>query len=283
MSSARLGLIAGNRAFPLLFAQAARREGVEYISAVGFYNITDPGLEKHVDRLEWISVGQFGKLISHFKEEEIKELVMAGQVPPKLVLKDIRLDWKGIQLMGRLKNKNADTVFRAVAEELAKEGLELVDSTRYLKSLMPGPGVPTYRKPSPREMKEVRFSLQMAKGIARLDIGQTVVVKNGAVVAVEAIEGTDEAIRRGAAIGGEGVIVAKVAKPMQDMRFDVPVIGPDTVDVLVEVRASLLAVEAGMTLVLDQEQVIKEANRTRLGIVMEPVPQPEEWEGREIL
>ena len=267
MSSLKVGLISGNRTFPLYFAKAAKEEGVDYIAAAAFHDITDSGLAKLVDRIEWFSIGQLNRLIRFFKSEGINEVVMAGQIPPTLMLKNLKLDWRSVKLLGRLKNRNADTVLGAIAEELQKEGISLVDSTKYMKNSMPNSGVLTRKKPNKQQKDDILFGLEIAKGIAGMDIGQTVIVKNGVVLAVEAVEGTDEAIRRAAKIGRERIVVVKVAKPDQDMRFDVPIIGIDTIDILKSTKAAVLAVEADMTLFLDKNEVLDRANQEGLCIV----------------
>jgi DUF1009 family protein len=262
----KIGLIAGNGRFPFLVADEIRKQGDQVI-AIGLKEETDPSLSGSVDKLSWVALGQFQKLIDTLLEEKVTVAIMAGQVKHAQLFAGLSLDWRAIKLLGRLANKKTDSILGAVADELAKEGIQLLPSHQYLQHLLPKPGLLCGKKLSGSEQKDAEFGHRMAKEIAGLDIGQTVVVKDLAVLAVESIEGTDQCIRRAAQYAGANVIIAKVAKPKQDFRFDVPVIGMRTIDVMVEVKARALAIEAGVTLLLDREQLLAAAKEKGITIV----------------
>ncbi|MEW6381598.1 MAG: UDP-2,3-diacylglucosamine diphosphatase LpxI [bacterium] len=261
-----LGLIAGSGQFPIVVANEAKKQGLRVV-AVGINRITSPNLLFSVDKLSWIELGNLSKLIKEFKAEGITKAIMAGQIRHVNLFREIRIDWRTLLLLKRLINKKADTILGAVADELEREGIHILDSTQYLAPLLPQPGVITKRKPSKKEMKDIEFGFEIAKRIAGADIGQTVVVKDMTVVAVEAMEGTDETIRRGGVIGGKKTVVVKVSKPNQDMRFDVPVIGLGTMKSLKEAQAAVLAIESGKTLFFDREEVIAEADAENISLV----------------
>ncbi|MCC7518907.1 MAG: UDP-2,3-diacylglucosamine diphosphatase LpxI [Verrucomicrobiae bacterium] len=261
-----LGIIAGNRIFPRIFAKEARRAGVARLVAVAFEGETDPALEPLVDRVEWMKLGQLNRLVQAFKANGVRRVVMVGQIAPKNLYANLRVDLRMAALLARLKRRNAETIFGAVGEELAKDGLELVSHTEFLASLIPGPGVLTRRKPKAAERAAFQFGWRVAKEIAALDIGQTVVVKEGTVLAVEAFEGTDECLRRGGALGQGGAIAVKVTKPNQDMRFDIPCIGPETVAILKASGIAAMAVEAGRTLLLAKEELLAAADAAGLAL-----------------
>ena len=243
-----LGIIAGKGQFPILIANEARKKGLKTI-AIGFNGITSPLLESHVDKLCWVDLASFSKLIKKLKEEGIKKTVLAGHVHHVNILKEIKFDLRTFRLLKQLVNKKADSILKAVADEIEQEGIQVLDSTTFLTFLLPPAGVLTKRKPTKKEMKDIEFGFEIAKGIAGFDIGQTVVVKDKTVVAVEAMEGTDETIKRGGQIGGKGVVVIKVSKPKQDMRFDVPVIGYHTLQSLKKANAAVMAIESGKNFV----------------------------------
>ena len=228
---------------------------------------TDPALAQWVDAVFWIKVGQLGKLISIFKEQGVHDVLMAGGIKKTRLFDGAMPDLRGLALLARMAYKKDDALLRAVAEELESEGITVRESTLYLDTLLALPGVLTKRKPTRDESKDISFGWQMAKEIGRLDIGQTVVVKDQAILAVEAIEGTDEAIKRGGRLCGEGAVVVKVCKPQQDPRFDLPAIGVGTVQTMSAVKATCLAVEAGKTIILDRENVVREADRAGIAIV----------------
>jgi DUF1009 family protein len=261
-----LGIIAGNGVYPRLLAEAARRAGVKRIVAAAFTNETDDRLVGVVDEIEWMRVGQLGKLINCFRNAGVAEAIMAGQIAPKNLF-DLRPDWKMLLLLGRLKRRNAESIFAAIGDELAGAGITLLPATSFLDESMAPAGVIAGRKLSRREEDDVTFGFEIAREMSRLDIGQTVIVKNGTVLAVEAFEGTNDAIKRGGELAREAAIMAKVAKPTQDMRFDVPVVGVETVRVAAAAKLRVIAVEAGKTLLLEKEAVIESAARSNISIV----------------
>jgi DUF1009 family protein len=249
-----LGLIAGNRTLPLLFARQARSLGVKRLVAVAFEGETDPTLASLVDDLVWIKVGQLSKLITAFTDRGVRQCVMLGQIAPKH-LYDVRPDLRGMALLLRLKEKNAHTIFGGVAEELKKDGVELVEATPWLKPLMPGGNFLLGKKLSNDQRDDVAFGYRIAKEISRLEIGQSVVVKRGTVLAVEGFEGTDQCLARGGTLAGKGgdAVAVKVAKLNHDMRFDIPCIGPQTLETCAASGVAVLALESGRTLLLEQE------------------------------
>ena len=265
----KIGIIAGNGSFPILVAEAAKQAGVKVI-VVAIKEEADKKLNEIADSIYWISVGQFKTLIKILKEEGIKEAVMAGQIHHKLIFSEIELDAELVKLFLTLKNKKTDTILGAIAARLGQLGITLIDSSTYLKDYLPLPGVLTKKKPTKDQQEDINFGLEIAKAIAGLDIGQTVVVKDKAVLAVEAIEGTDEAIFRGSSYCPSGAIVVKVSKPNQDMRFDVPVIGRRTIETLKKAKISVLAIEAQRTLFLDQDYVLAQANESNICIIALP-------------
>ncbi|MFC1704374.1 LpxI family protein [Candidatus Omnitrophota bacterium] len=263
-----LGLIAGNGRFPVVFAQAAKRKANVTIFAVGIKGDTSRELKKYVDKLFWVGPGELKKLLGMLKAGNISEVVMAGQVNPKnLFNKKIALDQDIKALLERVKDKKADTIFSAVAEKLQELGIQLIDSTIYLKDLMPPKGALTQRTPTPAEWDDIMFGKDIAKHIGHLDIGQTVCIKQKAILAIEALEGTDEAILRAGRLGNGNVTVVKVSKPQQDMRFDIPVIGMNTIKSLITAKACCLAIEAEKTLLLDREQCVAQANKKGICII----------------
>jgi DUF1009 family protein len=263
----RIGLIAGNGRFPILFAEEAKKKGVEVV-AIGIDGETEKELERHVSRIYWLGVGELEKLSQVFLKEKISSVVMAGQVKHKTVFeKNIKIDSQMQKLLDALKDKKTDSLIGAVAKRLEEMGLKVMDSTMFLSDSLPEKGILTKNSLNEKILKDIEFGKGVAKSIAGLDIGQSVVVKDSVCLAIEAIEGTDEAIRRGARYGKEGVSVIKVSKPNQDMRFDVPIIGPETIKLLKEVKAACIAIEAKKTLIIDREETIKLANEAGIGIV----------------
>ncbi|MDD5259214.1 MAG: UDP-2,3-diacylglucosamine diphosphatase LpxI [bacterium] len=261
-----IGLIAGNGDYPLHFAKAAKAQGKRIIT-VALEGETEPGLKTLVDGFTWVGLGQLNRLIDIFKKENITQVVMAGQVKHFRLFDLLKLDLRAAGLLKRLPNKKADTILGGVAEELGKEGIALVDSRIFLEKFIPPAGILTKAKPSKEQEKDIEFGLKIAKGIAALDVGQTIVVKDRAVLAVEAMEGTDQTILRGGKIGKGDVVVVKVSKPNQDFRFDVPIIGENTITVLHEAGAWVLAFCAGETLILNIDAVIKQADTYKLCLV----------------
>ena len=260
-------MIAGVGRLPVEFARAARGMGVHVIG-VGVLPEVDPELSREASSFEYINIAKLNRIIKVFKREKVTEITLLGKITKELVYAHRELpDLRVLKIFSRIKNFSDDTLTLALVEELAAEGITVLDQTELLRPLMPAPGVLTQRKPTEQELADMRFGLGMAKKIGGLDIGQTVVVKNRAIMAVEAIEGTDACIRRGGQLGRGGVTVAKSAKPKQDMRFDVPGIGPDTLDSMVEAGASALVIEAGKTLVVDRETMVKKADQHGITIV----------------
>lgn len=263
-----LGLIAGNRTLPLLFAQQARRLGVQRLVAIGFEHETDPHLAALVDQLIWIKVGQLSKMIAALTESGVKQCVMVGQLAPKNLF-DLRPDLRAMVLLLRLKERNAHSLFGAVADELRREGIEVIEATPWLQPLMPAAGFHLGPKLSAEQRIDVAFGFRIAKEVSRLEIGQTVVVKGGTVLAVEGFEGTDACLLRGGGLAGPagGAVALKVAKQAHDMRFDLPCVGPQTVETCAAAKIGVLAVEAGKTLLLEREKVEALVRHHRVGLV----------------
>jgi UDP-2,3-diacylglucosamine hydrolase len=261
-----LGIIAGNGAYPQLLANSARKAGVKKIVSAAFTDETDPVLAQHVDLVEWMRVGQLGRLLKFFRDQKVHHAIMAGQIAPKNLF-DLRPDWKALLLLGRLKQRNAESIFAAIADELAVIDIDLLPATTFLEDSLALTGLIAGPKLSRREQEDVDLGWKIAKEIARLDIGQTVIVKNGTVVAVEALEGTNETIERGGALAHKDAIMVKVAKPNQDTRFDVPVIGIETIRVAAEAKLRVIAVEAGKTLLLERGAIVDLANRSKISLV----------------
>jgi DUF1009 family protein len=277
----KLGLIAGNGRFPFLLLDAARAHGTEVVVAA-IKEETDPEIDVRAAadpgiHVYWLSLGELSRLIDTFHKEGVTQAIMAGQVKHKQIFSSIRPDWRLAKLLMSLRTKNTDMLLGAVAKVLGDEGIELIPSTSYLEPLLAAPGVLTSRAPSDQEQKDIAYGREVALAIAGFDLGQTVVVASQACVAVEAMEGTDAAIERAGALMqtldedpstlGRSLTVVKVAKPKQDMRFDVPVIGARTIDTMRGAHATCLAIEAHRTLVFDRDKVIELADRAGIAIV----------------
>jgi DUF1009 family protein len=262
-----LGLIAGSRSLPLELARQIKRAGVPRLVAVAFEGETDPALATLVDDLVWLRVGQLSKLIAAFTDRGVHHCVMAGQIAPKR-LYDVRPDLRALALLVRLKERNAHTLFGAIADELRKEGVELIAATPWLRPLMPDAGFGLGPRLTAAQRAEVAFGLRVAKEVARLEIGQTVVVKAGTVLAVEGFEGTDPCLTRGGGLAGPagGAVAVKVAKEQHDMRFDIPCLGPQTLEICVAARIAVLAIEAGKTILLAQDTCRQLAEAHRLTV-----------------
>jgi DUF1009 family protein len=261
-----LGIIAGSGVYPRLVADAAQKAGVEKIVAAAFTGETDPAITQHVHLIEWMRVGQLNRLLKFFNQNKVHHAIMAGQIAPKNLF-ELRPDLKALMLLGKLKQRNAESIFAAIADELVKIDVDLLPATTFLEDSLATAGLIAGAKLSRQEEDDVDLGWKIAKEIARLDIGQTVIVKNGTVVAVEAFEGTNDAIKRGGALAREGAVMVKVAKPDQDMRFDVPAIGVKTVGIAAEAKLRVIAVETGKTLLLERDTIIDLANRSRISIV----------------
>jgi DUF1009 family protein len=263
-----LGLIAGNRTLPLQFAKLARGSGVERLIAVAFEGETDPSITSLVDDTVWLKVGQLSRMISAFKERGVKQCVMLGQIAPKNLF-DLRPDLRAMAMLLRLKEKNAHSIFGAIADELRKDGVDLIEPTPWLGPLMPGSGFRLGPKFTEQQNADLAYGFKIAKEISRLEIGQTVVVKNGAVLAVEAFEGTDKCLTRGGELAGPegGAVAVKVAKLNHDLRFDIPCVGSRTLEVCATARIGAMGFEAGKTLLLDQEQMESVSTARKIGVV----------------
>ncbi|MBU4263140.1 MAG: UDP-2,3-diacylglucosamine diphosphatase LpxI [Proteobacteria bacterium] len=264
--TSRIGIIAGGGQFPYLFAEAAKKAGREVV-IIGHKGESHPDLEAIADCFCWVKLGQLGKIIKFFQKEKVEETVFLGTITKTRIFRDVLPDLKGISLWNKIDVRQDDAILRAFAGELEKEGIKVLDSTLYLQHLLFPAGILTCKKPTAGQRRDIDFGFQMARAIGKLDIGQCVVVRDMAVVAVEAIEGTDAAIKRGGALAREKAVVVKVKKPDQDFRFDLPAIGPTTIESMQEVRAAVLAVEAGQALFFDRETVISQADKAGIVVV----------------
>ncbi|WP_038170686.1 UDP-2,3-diacylglucosamine diphosphatase LpxI [Verrucomicrobium sp. BvORR106] len=261
-----IALIAGNGVYPETFVRAARKAGVDRLVVAGFIDETRPNLEETVDAMAWFRVGQLSKMIAFFKKEGVKHVVMVGQIAPKNLF-DLRPDLRLLMMLARLKRRNAETLFGGIADEMKKDGIELLPATTFLEEFMPAAGHVAGPNPKKRRWEDAEYGFTIAKASSKLDIGQTVVVRNGTVLAVEAFEGTNEAIKRGGALGKGSATMVKVSKPNQDMRFDVPVVGPDTISTAAAAGVDVIAVEAGMTLILDQSEVFRRCAELKVSLL----------------
>ena len=266
-SSSRFGLIAGNGKFPFLVLEAARSQGVDMIVAA-IKEEASPDIEQHAKTVHWLSLGQLGKLIKTFKAEGVNHAIMAGQVKHKQIFSSIVPDLKMLQLLASLATKNTDSLIGAVAKLLEDEGIHLIDSIAFLGPLLPEPGVLTRRGPTADEEKDIKYGYSIARELGRLDLGQSVVVCEGACVALEAMEGTDSVMERAASlVNGRALRVVKLAKPKQDLRFDVPVIGLTTIETMKRCNATAIAIEAKKTLMIDRGSLLEQANAAKIAIV----------------
>jgi len=262
----RIGLIAGNGRFPIIFADNARKLGY-HVSAVAHEGETEPELAGHVDRIHWIKIGQLNKLIKAFKEDGVHQAVMLGGIKKTHVFTTVRPDFRTLAMATRLALWKDDDILREFAKELEREGIAICESTFGLEGILVEEGTLTARAPSEKEWEDIRYGWEVAHDIGRLDIGQCVVIKDRVVVAVEAVEGTDGAIKRGGDLAKGGAVVVKRSKPQQDLRFDLPAVGPRTIEVMASVKASVLAIEAGRTILLDREIMLDKARSARIAIV----------------
>jgi hypothetical protein len=263
----RIGLIAGNGRFPLYFADSARKGGNEVV-AVAIREETNPELENLVDQINWFHVGELQGMIDFFLQMKVDRIVMAGKITKTLMFEKIRPDIRLMKVFEKTPVRNDDALLKALANEFISEGIHVCDSTTFLTSLLPEKGILTKRHPNDDELLDINYGHEIAKKIAGLDIGMTVVVKNRAILAVEAIEGTDQAILRGGQLGNGSVTVVKVARPVQDMRFDLPVVGLDTIRTLIKAKACCLAFEEKKTLLLDRDELIELADNNGLAIMV---------------
>ena len=259
-----LGLIAGNGNFPLIFTKHAQKKG-EKVVAIAIYDETDKEIENIADKTYWANVGQLSKIIEILKKENITRCVMAGQVKHTKLF-SIKPDFRAISLLAKLKSKTADPILSAVCDELKQEGIEFLPSNIYLSNFLAKEGILTKTKPDKSQKEDISFGYGIAKEISRVDIGQTVCVKDKSIIAVEAMEGTDECINRAGKIA-DNFVVVKVARPKQDMRFDIPIVGIKTIETLKESKVSVLAVEADKTIILEIDEVIKKADEYGICVV----------------
>ena len=261
----KLGLIAGNGRFPFLVLEGARKAGTS-VAVAAIREETDPDIDRAAERVIWVGLGQLGKMLRFFKNEGVEKAIMAGQVKHVQIFSGAIPDVRMLKMLLRLPKRNTDALIGAVADELAGEGIELIDSTFFLKDQLPQSGTLTKREPDERERGDIEYGLEIAREIARLDLGQTIVIRDRACVAIEAMEGTDAVIRRAGQLVRGRLTVVKIAKPDQDMRFDVPVVGLPTIESMVASGATCLCLTAGKTLIFDREEMIGLANKTKIAI-----------------
>jgi DUF1009 family protein len=263
---ATIGLIAGGGRFPLLLAESARAAGHRVV-AVAHRNQTDPGIEGRVDACTWVKLGQFGKVLEALRAGGAEGVVLLGSVTKARFFRDAMLDGLGVKLLAQVAVRSDDNLLRTFARYLEEQGLPVLDPTPYLQDRLAPEGVLGKHQPTEAEWADARYGLELARAIGALDLGQTVVVKDRVGVAVEALEGTDACIRRGGELAGKGAVVVKAVKPHQDRRFDLPAVGPDTIEVMGRAGCRVLAVEAGATLVMDLAETVRRADRARIAVV----------------
>ncbi len=267
MELRKIGLVAGRERYPLLFAEEARKHGVEKLVVIAFHGETEAAMEKLADHLEWVYVGQLNKTIKAFCKHDVRHVVFAGQITPGRLFRDFRPDLRTVKALASLREKNATTLFSALAAEFEKDGIEVLPATTFLEQHLAAEGILGKVTPGKTQRQDIELGSRIACETSRLNIGQTVVIKNGTILAVEAFEGTDEAILRGGELGHGGVTVVKVAKPGKDIRFDIPCIGRQTVGTLKQAGAKALAVQSGITLIIDKDEVINAFNRAKIALV----------------
>jgi DUF1009 family protein len=262
----KFGLIAGNGRFPFMVLEGAHKSGVQLVVAA-IREETDPEIEKLADTVKWVGIGQLGRMIRFFKQEGVDKAMMAGQVKHVQIFSRAVPDARMLKVLLKLPRRNTDSLIGAIAAELQTEGIELLDSTYFLQDSLAVAGVLTRRKPDKHEREDIEYGLEIARGIAHLDLGQTIVVRGKACVAIEAMEGTDETVRRAGRLVKRGLTVVKLAKPNQDMRFDVPVVGVPTLEAMVDAGATCLCITSGKTLMFDRAEMIRVANEKKIAIV----------------
>jgi DUF1009 family protein len=261
-----IGIIAGGGQFPMMVAEAAEQHGLHVVMAA-HQGETDPSIADRVDNIFWIRLGQLGRLIKTFKANGVNKAIMAGTITKRRMFGDIKPDFKGLSLISKMAVLHDDGILRAVADELAKEGIEIISAVHFLPELMTPLGALTKRKPDNAEKEDIALGWKIAKELGRLDIGQCVVVRNKTVLAMEAIDGTNETIKRGGKLAEKDAVVVKVSKPNQDLRFDMPSVGQETIKIMAQVKASVLALEAGKTLMFARTEMIKDADRNGISII----------------
>lgn len=262
----KYGLIAGNGQFPFLVVEGARKMGAS-LSVIAIKEETDKRIDEVVDTVQWVNIGQLGKMIDFFKNQGVEKAIMAGQVKHVQIFSGAVPDMRMLKMLWNLPKRNTDSLIGGVANEMASEGIELIDSTFFIQDHLAPKGPLTKRTPSDIEQQNIDYGLHIASEIARLDLGQTIVVRAKACVAIEAMEGTDATIRRAGELANGKLTVVKVAKPDQDMRFDVPVIGVPTIEVMAAAGATCLSITAGKTLIFDRETTVKLAEKHKITVV----------------
>lgn len=262
----KFGLIAGNGNFPFLVLEGARRQGAD-LAVVAICEETDKRIEEAAEKVIWVGIGQLGKMISFFKKEGVSRVMMAGQVKHIQIFSGALPDLRMLKMLFGLKQRNTDALIGGVASEMAKEGIELIDSTYFIQDRLAQEGVLSKRKPDANEQGNIEYGLEIANEIARLDLGQTIVIRAKACVAIEAMEGTDATIKRAGELAKGKLTVVKVAKPNQDMRFDVPVVGVPTIQTMIEAGATCLSLTAGKTLMFDKEEMLALADEKKIAVV----------------
>jgi DUF1009 family protein len=262
----KFGLIAGNGKFPFMVLEGARQAGVQ-MAVAAIREETDPSIESLGDSVRWVGIGQLGRMIRFFKDEGVEKAIMAGQVKHVQIFSRAVPDARMLKVLLKLPRRNTDSLIGAIATELQSEGIELVDSTYFLQDYLPKAGVLTRRQPDKHEQEDIQYGLEIAREIQGLDLGQTIVVRGKACVAIEAMEGTDETIQRAGHLVKRRLTVVKLAKPNQDMRFDVPVVGVPTLTTMAKAGATCLCITAGKTLMFDRDEMIRFANEKKIVIV----------------
>ena len=262
----KIGLIAGNGQFPIIFSKKAKNKGIK-VYAVAYNNETDPEIEDYVEKIIWIHVGQIKRLLSFLKKHTISEAVMLGGIKKTRIFSDIKPDLKAISIFRRIKNTHDDNILKTFANVLEDEGIKIKSSIFLLPELLAKEGCWTKRKPTKDEFSDINFGWHIAKEIGRLDIGQCIVAGKGSILAVEAIDGTDSTITRGGELGQGNAVAIKIIKPNQDTRFDIPAIGKQTIQTMYESKVKVLAIEAEKTIVFDKEEMIKKANDYKISII----------------
>ena len=262
----KFGLIAGNGKFPFLVVEGAKKQGAS-LAVVAIKEETDKRIEEIAEKIVWVGIGQLGKMISFFKKEAVEKAIMAGQVKHVQIFSGALPDLRMVKMLWNLPQRNTDALIGGIADEMLKENIELIDSTYFIQDQLAREGVLTRRKPDETERGNIEYGLRVANEIARLDLGQTIVVRAKACVAIEAMEGTDAVISRAGELARGKLTVIKVAKPNQDMRFDVPVVGVPTIQTMIESGANCLCLTAGKTLIFDKEELLELANRNNISIV----------------
>ncbi len=262
----KYGLIAGNGQFPFLVLEGARKAGAS-VAVVAIKEETDQRIEEFAKKVLWVGIGKLGKMLSFFKKEGVTKAMMAGQVKHVQIFSSALPDLKMLKMLWELPQRNTDALIGGIADVMAEEGIELIDSTYFIKDILAPEGILTKRGPSETERENIEYGLRIANEIARLDLGQTIVVRAKACVAVEAMEGTDAVIKRAGELAKGKLTVVKVAKPDQDMRFDVPVVGLPTIETMIEAGATCLCLNAGKTLIFDRAEMLERAERNKICVI----------------